>query len=349
MNRSHLFRSKRFFALGGVLISFGMLGIPFMWRGGARVSGQSELFVLPVASVSSSEFSSNEPIKPVPDILQADKRLVALGRRLFADRSLSGNGKVACSTCHILSLGGADQQVHSRGINGVEGRVNTPTVLNAALNFTQFWDGRVTTLEEQAVQPIENPIEMGSDLRRVTAELNASKAYRDAFQEIFFRPITRSDIAAALAAYERSLLTPNAPFDLYLKGDKSAISPQAAEGYQRFKSFGCVACHQGRNVGGNMFQRFGVIGDYFADRGHVTDADFGRFNVTHREEDRYVFKVPSLRNVALTAPYFHDGSAQTLDSAVRIMARYQLGRVLSDTEAASLVSFLETLTGELPQ
>jgi cytochrome c peroxidase len=286
-----------------------------------------------------------EPILPLPRAVSAPPGEVDLGRRLFHDPRLSHDGTVSCASCHDLSAGGADARTRSRGVDGREGEVNAPTVLNAAFNFKQFWDGRAATLEEQIDGPVANPNEMASDWPAVMAVLRADPAYVEAFARVFPDGINQENAKRAIASFERSLVTPSR-FDRYLRGDASAISDGEREGYELFKDLGCTSCHQGVNVGGNMFQTMGALGDYFADRGNVTRADLGRFNVTGRERDRFRFKVPSLRNVALTAPYFHDGHARTLEDAVAMMARYQLGHELSAREIELLVAFLRSLTGE---
>jgi cytochrome c peroxidase len=190
---------------------------------------------------------------------------------------------------------------------------------------------------------------MGAKWAEAVGRLAGEADYRTRFSKLFSDGITAANVKAAIAAFERTLLTPNSRFDRWLKGDAGALTAAELRGYELFKQVGCIACHQGRNVGGNMFQRFGVMGDYFRDRGEVKKADWGRFNVTGEEVDRFVFKVPSLRNIEHTAPYFHDGSAKTLPDAVRTMARYQLGRQLPDADIESLVAFLKTLSGELPE
>jgi cytochrome c peroxidase len=278
-----------------------------------------------------------------------DQRLVALGRRLFFDAALSADDKVRCASCHDVPNGGDDGKPRSTGVGGKKGVINAPTVLNSSLNFVQFWDGRAATLEDQAGGPIENPLEMGSSLDAVVARLSAKPDYATQFSAVFPDGVTGVHVREALATFERTLLTPDAPIDRFLRGDSSALTAEQREGYELFKSAGCIACHQGENVGGNMFQRFGVMGNYFDDRGNPTEADNGRFNVTHNESDRHVFRVASLRNVELTAPYFHDGTAETLDRAVRVMAKYQLGRQLTDDQVDHIVAFLKTLTGKLPQ
>lgn len=299
-----------------------------------------------VLTASHAAAQSNEPIKPIPIESKWDVRKAALGEKLFNDRRLSKNNSVACISCHNLSGNGADKLPFSVGINGSKGEVNSPTVFNSALNFRQFWDGRAATLEEQVTGPVHNPIEMGSDWKEVIGKLSKDSALVSDFKAAYPEGLQIKNIEDAIGVFERSLNTPNARFDKYLRGDKNAISTDELRGYQLFKAYGCVACHQGVNVGGNMFQTFGVMGDYFAKRGNLTEADNGRFNVTQKPADKHVFKVPSLRNVAVTAPYFHDGSATTLADAVDVMFQFQLGRPASDADKAFIIKFLNTLSGE---
>jgi len=287
-----------------------------------------------------------EPLQPVPAAVGLDPKKVELGEKLFHEPQLSRDNKVSCATCHDLKLGGVDGKVRSVGVKGTEGDINSPTVFNASLNFKQFWDGRTNTLEEQVDGPIENPKEMAMTWPEVLAKLKALPAYVTAFKSVYPDGITRENARDAIATFERSLLTPDSRFDKFLRGDQNAITAEEKEGYQLFRELGCVQCHQGAGVGGKMFQTFGLFGDYFSDRGNITKADFGRFNVTKNEDDKFTFKVPMLRNVALTAPYFHDGTAKTLEDAVQVMTRYQLGRDPSAKETHLLVKFLHTLTGE---
>jgi cytochrome c peroxidase len=298
------------------------------------------------SSAAPAATASREPLEALPEQPKLDPAVVALGRRLFHEPRLSSSGKVSCASCHDLARGGVDGKRLSTGVGGQLGLVNAPTVYNAALNFVQFWDGRAATLEEQIGFPITNPAEMGSSWDNVLAFLGGEPSYAAAFEASFPDGVTQANMRRAIADFERTLLTRNSPFDRYLGGDAQALSPEARAGYETFKSVGCIACHQGRNVGGNMFQKFGVLGDYFKDRGHVTAADYGRYNVTHLESDRFVFRVPSLRNVERTAPYFHDGSATTLSQAVQVMARYQLGRKLGDDQVSALIAFLKSLSGD---
>ncbi|MDM3871720.1 cytochrome-c peroxidase [Porticoccus sp. W117] len=291
--------------------------------------------------------SQSEPIVPITSPSGLNEREVQLGKRLFHSTELSRDNSISCASCHKVGGGGDDDLPFAVGVDGQVGPINSPTVLNSSLNAFQFWDGRAATLEEQAEGPIHNPLEMGSSWQEVIEKLSGSSAWVDEFREVYQDGITSVNIARAIATYERALVTPNSPFDRYLQGNESAIEDQAKEGYRLFKRMGCVSCHQGQNVGGNMFQQFGIMGDYFRDRGSITEADYGRFNVTGKERDRYTFKVPGLRNVAQTAPYFHDGSAETLPDAIRTMARYQLGRGITADQVRAIEAFLKSLSGQV--
>jgi cytochrome c peroxidase len=299
------------------------------------------------APISSYSVSSLEPISPIPPHLDLDPRKVDLGRKLFHDVRLSHNDSISCASCHNLATGGTDRMARSIGINGAIGVINAPTVLNSGFNFSQFWDGRAETLEMQIEGPVQEQSEMGSTWGEVIHKLNRSQEYVDAFRQIYSDGIQQERIKDTIAVFERSLYTPNSRFDRYLRNDHAALTSREEEGYRLFKTLGCASCHQGVNIGGNMYQKLGVMAPYFSDRGHIRKADFGRFNVTGDEKDRYMFKVPTLRNIALTPPYFHDGSAATLGDAVRMMGKYQLGRKLTSEEIALIVEFLKTLTGEL--
>ena len=235
------------------------------------------------------------------------------------------------------------------GINQQLGNVNSPTVYNSGLLFRQFWDGRAETLEDQIDGPVQNPIEMGNLWPDVVAKLYQDPKYPELFNAIYQDGITRENIKDAIAEFERSLITPNSPFDRFLKGDNDAISEHEKRGYQLFKKYGCISCHQGVAVGGNMFQIFGVINSYFELRGNITKADLGRFNVTGNPLDKHSFKVPSLRLAALTPPYLHDGNAATLREAVDIMFKFQLGREAPDEDKEAIVAFIKTLVGEHPE
>lgn len=286
------------------------------------------------------------PISPLPDMPDVDPNKARLGELLFHDTRLSADDTVSCATCHNLANGGADGLAKPVGIDGAEGSVNTPTVYNSAYNFTQFWDGRAETLEEQAAGPVHNPKEMGSNWDEVTDKLRRDKEMVRLFEQAYPTGITPDNIVDAIATFERTLITIDSPFDRYLQGYDQAISQEAKRGYELFQDYGCISCHQGVNVGGNMYQTMGIMGDYFSDRGKVEDSDLGRYHVTGREEDKHVFKVPSLRMAAHTAPYFHDGQAETLDEAVKLMAKYQLGRDIPEQDVHDIVAFLHSLSGE---
>lgn len=331
----------------GALLVLACAGCSETHSGAPRADGESANAASPAPPHAVPAATSREPLGALPETPKLDPAVVALGRRLFHEPRLSSDGKIACSNCHDLAKGGVDGQRVSTGVGGKLGLVNAPSVYNAALNFVQFWDGRAATLEEQIGFPLTNAVEMDSSWDKALDFLRNDAGYAAAFRASFADGVTEANARRAIADFERTLLTHDSPFDRYLAGDEHALSPEARAGYETFKSVGCIACHQGRNVGGNMFQKFGVLGDYFKDRGHVTDADYGRYNVTHLESDRFVFRVPSLRNVERTAPYFHDGSATTLNQAVQVMARYQLGRKLGDDQVAALIAFLKSLSGEL--
>ena len=285
-----------------------------------------------------------EPILPLRRAEGLDPAKVALGRQLFRDPRLSADDSISCATCHPLERGGADGLPVSPGVGGAQGNINAPSVLTAAHNFRQFWDGRAVTLEEQAGGPITNPIEMASTWEQVLAKLRADGDLARNFAQAYPAGLTPDTIRHALAEFERSLPAPSR-FDRWLLGDDGALAINELAGYRLFKKHGCSGCHQGRNVGGNLFQRFGVMTAYFAGK-TPSKADLGRFNVTGRDEDRHVFKVPSLRNVARTAPYFHDASATRLEDAVRVMGRHQLGMELPDSDITQIVAFLRTLDSE---
>jgi cytochrome c peroxidase len=288
----------------------------------------------------------DEPLKPLPAAPAQNPLRVELGRQLFNEPRLSVNGSLSCASCHQLERGGADNKPFSIGANGQPVVRNTPTVFNASLNFRQFWDGRADTLEAQVHDVVQSPSEMDSTWEHVVQTLATDPTYKTAFANAYPDGVTEGNVQNALASYERTLISANSRFDQYLSGNTEILSLDEKYGYLRFKDYGCISCHQGVNIGGNMFQKFGVMGDYFQARGNPTESDLGRYLVTKDEEDRNVFKVPSLRNVAVTAPYFHDASAKTLEDAVDVMFKYQLGRVPSADDKALIILFLKTLTGE---
>ena len=288
----------------------------------------------------------DQPLEPLPLTVEFDAARAALGEVLFKEPRLSGDSKVACTDCHHEDHGSADEKPHSFVSGRPESAVNTPTMYNVRFLYKLGWSGKYESLESHIDSLMKNPKVMASSWEIATAHLSEIASYREKFRSVFQDGLTASNVRLAILEYERSLVTPNAPFDRYLRGEAQAISPEAKQGYAMFKSYGCSSCHQGVAIGGNVFERFGVLRDFFADRGHFDNADLGRFNVTQREQDRFVFRVPSLRNVALTAPYFHDGSAATLETAVTDMANYQLGRELDERDRTALVAFLRSLTGE---
>ena len=290
-----------------------------------------------------------EPLLPLPETVDdVNMERVLLGRALFHDPMLSGDGTLSCATCHTLDHGGAEPRKVSTGIRGQQGPINSPTVLNARYNLAQFWDGRAKDLQEQAEGPVANPIEMGSVWEEVVEKVGKNDEYAAAFGKLYEDGVTQNNITDAIAEYEKSLVTPSR-FDKYLRGDQSAITEEEKQGYALFKETGCPTCHMGINVGGSMYQKMGLVKDYFADRGtEITEADLGRFNVTQQPYEKHFFKVPTLRNVELTPPYLHDGSQETLEETVKIMGKYQLGKDLTDEQTQSIVVFLKALTGELP-
>lgn len=258
----------------------------------------------------------NGAIRPIPEYQISDPDLVSLGRELFNDKRLSKDNSISCASCHSLNNGGADGRNVPIGIKQQAGNINTPTVFNSSLNFRQYWDGRADNLNDQIDGPIENAAEMGSNWSDVLTALKQEPNYRKKFKQLFKDGITVNNVKTAIVEFEHTLVTPNSRFDQYLKGKEGAITTSELNGYNLFKEYGCISCHQGVAVGGNLFQKLGVMKDYFSDRGNITKSDYGRFNVTQQESDRFVFKVPSLRNVELTAPYFHDATAKTLEDAV---------------------------------
>jgi len=292
-----------------------------------------------------------EPIAPLEAPRAAPRELIELGRDLFHDVRLSKNDSVSCAHCHPLARAGVDGLRVSVGVEGRRGLINAPTVYNTADQIAQFWDGSADSLEALVLEgPLQDPLEMDSNWPDALAKLGSDPVLRARFEQLFDDGLTKENVARAIAVFVAGLVTLDSPFDRWLKGDEAALDARQKEGYALFKSYGCIACHQGRNVGGNMYATMGVMGDYFADRGgELTRADLGRFNVTGRDSDRFVFKVPSLRLVVRTAPYFHDGSAATLEEAVTVMARYQLGRELPEAHLQAIVAFLKSLAGSHPE
>ena len=310
-----------------------------------RASSRHVLAITSMIAATTAFANGGEPIRPVP-AADVDRPRTALGERLFHDTQLSKDETVSCASCHALDGGGDDGRRVSVGVGGELGAINAPTVFNVGHNFKQFWDGRADTLEAQIDGPIQSPVEMGSLWPDVIAKLYRDESYPAQFAAIYPDGINRDNVKNALAEFMRSLTTPNSRFDSWLAGDEDALDDQELWGYALFKSYGCASCHQGANVGGNMFQVFGVINNYFTRRGDITEADRGRFNVTGNEADMHAFKVPSLRMAAHTAPYLHDGRAATLRDAVDIMFEFQLGREAPDADKDAIVAFIRTLAGD---
>ncbi len=297
-------------------------------------------------SIDSSKDLKGEPIQPLPLKVAVDDKKIALGQKLFHDTSLSGDNTLSCASCHDLTKGGTDQAKVATGIKGQQGPINSPTVFNAMYNVAQFWDGRAKDLQAQAAGPVANPGEMGEQWDNVIAKLKQIPEYQNAFQTIYEQQgLTKETVTDAIAGFEQSLVTPDSRFDKYLRGDKGILTTDEKSGYELFK-LNCASCHNGPAVGGLSFEKMGVKQDYFKLRGgQITEADNGRFNVTKEEKDRHFFKVPVLRNVEITYPYFHDGSVNNLNDAVRIMGQVQRNKNFNDTEINNIVSFLKTLTG----
>lgn len=303
-------------------------------------------------SVMAAEALPTNAPAPAENPTTAEK--VALGKMLYHDSRLSSTGTVACASCHNTMLGGEDNRPNSMGVNGQTGGRSAPTVWNSAFNAVQFWDGRAASLEEQAAGPVTNPIEMGmKSWDDVVARLKTIKGYRQAFDLAFgsdSETITKENATKAIAAYERTLITPNSAFDKYVKGDKSAMTEQQIRGMNKAVEIGCTSCHSGPAFNGpGMFQKFPTHPNGYFEAQYHFSKDLGRAEVTKDKKDEHLFKVPTLRNIALTAPYMHNGSVPTLDKAVKIMAKLQLDKELSDAETADIVAFLNALTGEFPK
>ena len=288
-----------------------------------------------------------EPVHPLPLKVSLNEKKVALGKSLFFDRRLSGDNTMSCASCHSLTKGGTDQEKVATGIRRQKGPINSPSVYNASYNIAQFWDGRAKDLVEQAAGPVANPGEMGAEWSHVVDTLSQDDRYKALFAELYPEEgVSTLSITQAIATFEESLVTGGSRFDQYLRGRKDALSPAEKNGYYLFK-INCASCHFGPTLGGMSYEKMGRREDYFKLRGApVTEVDNGRYNVTKNEADRHFFKVPNLRNVELTFPYFHDGSASTLQEAVNTMALVQAGKELNEAEAEDIVAFLKTLTGE---
>lgn len=289
-----------------------------------------------------------EPVRPIDTQVDVDMKKVALGFALFHDTRLSVDNTVSCATCHALETAGVDNHQYSHGVDDQLGGVNAPTVYNAVYNFVQFWDGRAKTLADQAAGPPLNPIEMASpSFDHIIAKLKTDKAFVKDFTKVYPDGITEANITDAIEEFERTLITPNSRFDKWLRGDDSAITADELAGYELFKKYDCATCHVGPNLGGQSYELMGLRKHYFADRGmELTNEDNGRYKETQLERDRHRFKVPGLRNIEHTWPYYHDGTRHTLDEAIYDMGLYQTGVEIADSEVEQIEAFLLTLTGE---
>jgi cytochrome c peroxidase len=292
----------------------------------------------------------SEPVSAIVETPIMDRRKVSLGEHLFNDPLLSGKGMISCASCHSLTQGGTVRLPRTIGYNGRMHRFNAPTIFNVSQNYRLGWRGNSTKLEEQNEAVILDANLMANDWKTLIAALGASPSYSEEFLAVYGRSVGRADVLDALVQFQHSLDTPGARFDRYIDGEKGALTSDEIRGYELFKSNGCTSCHQGRNIGGNLFERFGIFGDanskdYLGD-GVIDDGDLGRYTITHLDEDKGVFRVPSLRNVEVTAPYFHDGRTANVDQAIMIMAQLQLGHELEIEDIKDIAAFLRALTGE---
>lgn len=298
--------------------------------------------------------SGTEPILPLPDrVTDVEPAKVKLGAMLFADRRLSADGSVSCQSCHLPHAGGADPRRHSVSAFGKVRELNSPTIFNVRYNGIGLnWTGRTPDLDRQIAGSISNADTMAHSWPKVLEILAADGQLNAEFKRVYGgeNPVSQQNVSHAIVSFEKAQVTPSR-FDDWLKGDRRAITATELAGYGKFKEFGCVGCHSGINVGGNGFAKLGLVGDYFGyraskGRGAMVDVDKGRYVVTKNEQDMFVFRVPSLRNVGLTAPYFHDGSVPTLDEAILLMGRHQLGREISPEDRQAIGAFLHSLSGK---
>ena len=313
------------------------------------LSGIGSCLLMLAVTLGTAWAQGGEPIQPLPTSVNVDSAKAAFGKKLFFDKRLSADDSISCASCHDVSAWGAEPRAVSEGIKRQLGERNSPTVYNSTFNFKQFWDGRADTLSHQAEAPVINPVEMGmASWPDVIRKLENVPEYMEAANNLFGQPLSKQVVVDAIAEFEKTLVTANSPFDRYLLGDARAITPLQKKGYELFKSYGCVACHQGVNVGGNMFQKFGVLEDITMSNASLSD-DLGRYTVTKNEWDKRVFKVPSLRLATKTPPYFHNGSVKTIQEAVDIMIKFQLGREVPSTHRDAIITFLDSLVGDKPQ
>lgn len=298
------------------------------------------------AYADKNEYYRQEPISPIPLQTTVGSGKATLGETLFFDTRLSKNDDLACATCHQLDAGGDDNVATGISMSTDQHVINTPSIFNAQYNFRQNWAGSIKTLEEQVDAVVTSNHKFDNNWPDVIMALLKDDKLSKDFYDVYPDGITKENVIDAIVAFEKTLNTPNSRFDQYLRNENEDLTTDEINGYMTFKELGCISCHQGVNVGGNLYQKFGVFYNYIAERGDIKKSDYGRVNITKRQMDAFVFKVPSLRNIAVTAPYLHDGSAETIEEAISIMGKTQLGRTLTAEEIYLVKSFLNTLTGE---
>jgi cytochrome c peroxidase len=307
-------------------------------------TGVTALVFMTALAAAGTVGAEQKPIEPISPVQEINLAKAELGKKLFFDPRLSKSGFISCNSCHNLSMGGTDNLKTSIGHNWQQGPINAPTVLNSSMNFVQFWDGRAETLKDQAGGPIANPGEMAFTHDLAEEVLESMPGYVTEFKQAFGKDkIDIDQVTDAIAEFEKTLVTPNSAFDQWLLGDKDAMTEKELAGYKLFEDSGCVSCHYGMAMGGGTFHKMGMVEEYKA-----KSLAEGRKGVTGKDADRFMFKVPMLRNVELTYPYFHDGEAETLTEAVDVMGRLQLGKEFTKEENAQIVAFLKTLTGDQP-
>ena len=300
---------------------------------------------------------ANEAIQPIPKTIEYDRGKALLGKKLYFDPILSKDNTISCASCHNLELGGVDNLKFSFGIKGQKGIINTPTVLNSIFNFRQMWDGRTKTLAHQVQFPITNPVEMGNSFQNLIKTLKNNSYYNETFNNIYKNGITIENIGDALEEFQKTLITPSA-FDDYLRGDENAITSNQKKGYDLFFKKGCVSCHNGINIGGGLYAQFGLTDEEMANNltekstdknifADGYDPDLGLYNITKNDFDKFYFKVPTLRNVALTYPYLHNGRIETLSETISSIAKAQLGLDLTEEETFLIEEFLKSLNGKV--
>ncbi|HRE30683.1 MAG TPA: cytochrome c peroxidase [Candidatus Berkiella sp.] len=276
----------------------------------------------------------------------ADPAKIELGKKLYQEPMFAKDLSASCASCHQLKNAGVDNLPQYIGMNKQVGTVNTPTILNVSLNFRQFWDGRAKSIAEAISDHVQDKSIFDSNWPTIVQHLSENSIYSEDFKKIYPQGITKATIEDALTVYIENLLTINSNFDKFMAGDRNALTNDAQKGFRLFKKYGCIFCHQGPNLGGNLYQRLGIYKDYYADKGPPKKSDLGLYNVTGKPEDKYVFKVPTLRNISRTGPYLHDGSIKTLPEMIQLMAIYQVGQPLRNDEVNSIATFLQSLNGQ---